>query len=261
MANLVWVAACSHSPYLFDSPDTWEPSRARRKLRQDVPIDSEEVNHAKFERCMAAFGVLREKLAAVKPDVLLVFGDDQYEQFRFTNFPTFAICLGEEFDGTDPRVFINSYYPPQPSGLRCYDLGRAVRRVLEALPMDLRVAVLGSGGLWHTPIWPDAYLDEKVDRTILDAVRAGDARRMAGFFDEVPWQHPLEAPPDMPPFLASAVLGVTGLQGGVGSGSGEIRNWIAAAAVADGTPGTVVDYVPVYASPCGMGFAYWEVNA
>jgi hypothetical protein len=157
--------------------------------------------------------------------------------------------------------FINSYYPPQPSGLRCYDLGRAVRKVIEGLPLDLRVAVLGSGGLWHTPIWPNAYLDETVDQTILEAVRTGDARRMAGFFDEVPWEHPLEAPPDMAPFLASAVLGVTGLQGGVASGSGEIRNWIAAAAVADGTPGTVVDYVPVYASPCGMGFAYWDVLA
>jgi hypothetical protein len=28
--------------------------------------------------------------------------------------------------------------------------------------------------------------------------------------------------------------------------------------VADGTPGTVIDYVPIYSSPCGVGFAYWE---
>src|SRR3989442_1541780 len=30
-----------------------------------------------------------------------------------------------------------------------------------------------------------------------------------------------------------------------------------AAAVADGKPATIVDYVPVYASPIGAGFAYW----
>jgi hypothetical protein len=30
-----------------------------------------------------------------------------------------------------------------------------------------------------------------------------------------------------------------------------------AAAIA-GRPGVVVDYVPVYASPCGMAFAYWD---
>jgi hypothetical protein len=284
---------------------------------------------------MTAFGVLREKLQVARPDVLLVFGDDQYEQFRFTNFPAFAICLAEDLDGTHPRVFsgglmrkgwpeeskdqrvrfkghpelgklltvnlmregfdlslclglpneelgighafthpsfyidpdysipilpffINSYYPPQPSGKRCYELGRAVRRVLEALSLDLRVAVLGSGGLWHTPIWPEAYLNEDVDQRILESVREGDARAMAQTFDAIPWTHPIEAPVDMPPLLASAVLGVTGMQGGVGSGSGEIRNWIAAAGVADGAPGTVVDYVPVYASPGGMGFAYWD---
>ena len=37
--------------------------------------------------------------------------------------------------------------------------------------------------------------------------------------------------------------------------------YVVAAGVADGVKGTVVDYVPVYASPCGMGFAYWEMPA
>jgi hypothetical protein len=45
---------------------------------------------------------------------------------------------------------------------------------------------------------------------------------------------------------------------GLGSGTGEIRNWLIAAAVAGESPATIVDYVPVYASPCGMGFAYWD---
>lgn len=335
MAQVVLVAACSHSPYLFDTPDTWNASRQRRQLRDDVPWDSEEVNQAKHARCMDAFATLRSKLAEAWPDVLLVFGDDQYEQFRFTNFPAYALCLADEFEGTAPRlfsgglmrqgwpgesaehrvrarghpelgkhltiglmqrgfdvsfcldlpdkehglghafthpsyyidpdytvpilpVFINCYYPPQPTGRRCYDFGRAVRQTIEDSPLNLRVAVLGSGGLWHTPLWPNAYLDEAYDQAILDAVRAGDARRMADVLDGQHWEHPLTAPPNLPPLLAEMVLGVTGMSGGVGSGSGEVRNWIAAAAVADGTRGTVVDYVPVYASPCGMGFAYWD---
>jgi hypothetical protein len=337
MAKVSLVVACSHSPYLFDSPDTWAPSRQRRRLSEAVPCDSEEENQAKFERCTSAFATLREKIAAAKPDVLLVFGDDQYEQFRFSNFPAFALCLADSFSGTDPAVFssglmrkgwpeesqqyrvsmrghpelgkqllvgllnggfdialcldlpdkergighafthpsykidpgysipilpffINCYYPPQPSGRRCYDLGRAVRRVIDEIPLDLTVAIVGSGGLWHTPLWPDAYLDEGFDQAVLDAVRAGDAARMAAFFDQVPWQHPLTAPANVPTHLAEMVLGVTGMQGGVSSGSGETRNWIAAAAAADGIPGVVVDYVPVYASPCGMGFAYWDTG-
>jgi aromatic ring-opening dioxygenase catalytic subunit (LigB family) len=337
MAEVVLVAACSHSPYLFDSPDTWEASRARRKLRADVPIDSPAENQAKHDRCLAAFATLRQQLQAARPDVLLVFGDDQYEQFNFHNFPAFAVCLGEQFEATAPPVFsgglmrkgwpeesadqrvqvkghpelgkqlmlglieegfdlafctdlpdpehglghafthpsfyidpayelpivpffVNCYYPPQPTGRRCVALGRAVRRVIEEMPGDLRVAVLGSGGLWHTPLWPEAYLNEDFDQSILAAVQAGDAEGMAAYFDQVPWDHPLTAPPNLPEHLAKMVLGVTGMPGGVSSGSGETRNWIAAAAVADGIPGTVVDYVPVYASPCGMGFAYWATQ-
>jgi hypothetical protein len=45
--------------------------------------------------------------------------------------------------------------------------------------------------------------------------------------------------------------------GGPQGGTREIANWIAAAAAA-GKPATVVDYVPVYASPIGCGFAYWD---
>ena len=49
--------------------------------------------------------------------------------------------------------------------------------------------------------------------------------------------------------------------GGPQGGTRETCNWIAAAAVADGRPATLVDYVPVYASPIGAGFAYWPAIA
>lgn len=55
------------------------------------------------------------------------------------------------------------------------------------------------------------------------------------------------------------MMGWTGMTGGPGSGTGETRNWLIAAAVVDGMAPTFLDYVPVYASPCGMGFAYWDL--
>ncbi len=57
--------------------------------------------------------------------------------------------------------------------------------------------------------------------------------------------------------------GVTGLPGAPGpqNGTREICNWIAAAGVAEGHAATVVDYVPVYVSPLGAGFAYWVQEA
>jgi protocatechuate 4,5-dioxygenase beta chain len=39
-------------------------------------------------------------------------------------------------------------YPP-PTGRRCYALGQAIRRAVESYPDDLRVAVLGTGGMSH----------------------------------------------------------------------------------------------------------------
>ncbi|MGH7831100.1 MAG: hypothetical protein ACREP8_13090 [Candidatus Binatia bacterium] len=164
------------------------------------------------------------------------------------------IYLTPRYDIPIVPIFVNCYFSPQPTAKRCYELGKAVRAVIEESPLDLKVAVLGSGGLWHTPAAPDAYINEEFDGIMLEAVKAGDARRMADYFDSVrPY-----------PFDSEAFRrknGGTGMVGGIGSGTGETRNWIAAAAVADGAPGVVVDYVPVYASPCGMGFAYWHPHA
>ena len=39
-------------------------------------------------------------------------------------------------------------YPP-PTGLRCYKLGKAIRRALDAYDEDLSVAIFGTGGMSH----------------------------------------------------------------------------------------------------------------
>lgn len=151
-------------------------------------------------------------------------------------------------------VLTNCYFAPQITGKRSYQIGRALREAIEAYPRDLRVAVIGSGGLWHTPGRKDAYLDEDFDRKELEFLQRGDAEGMAAFFDEyrVPEGDPSQAVP--PKGKSSTGLPVLG---GPQGGTREIANWIAAAAVA-GKPGTLVDYVPVYASPIGCGFAYWD---
>ncbi len=78
---------------------------------------------------------------------------------------------------------------------------------------------------------------------------------MAEYFDSREWPYPSATPE-----AAEKLLGGTGMSAGLGSGVGETRNWLIASAVADGVSGSVVDYVPVYASPCGMAFAHWDMN-
>jgi Catalytic LigB subunit of aromatic ring-opening dioxygenase len=336
MARVCTVIAASHSPFLFTPSEQWEPGRATRLARgglsPDTTVDSVAENAVKEARIKAAFGKLRERLDAAKPDVLLIFGDDQLEQFNFKNFPALSLFTGSSYagykisrwvglpvgpkrperektpdnwvtvqshpefshalmrelivDGFDlaftndlpdpdegmghafmrpsyyldpeykiPSVpfFVNCYYGPQPTAKRCYQLGRAVRAAIERIPLDLNVAVIGSGGLWHLPNYPNSWLDETFDANILAGIKAGDARKTAEYFDSV-------VPPYDPANKASVNLasGGTGMVLGYGGGTGETRNWIVASAVADGKPGTVVDYIPVYASPIGAGFAYWD---
>jgi hypothetical protein len=317
VAALAGVFGMAHSPFCYMPPERWNEVRAGRTLRADVPADDAEANRHKARRIQAALAALRTRVAAARPDVIAVFGDDQLECFDFCNFPAFAVYVGEAFEGAlasgervrvpghpelgaalvsglmqrgfDPAfsmdmpkpergighaflrpvesltdlatpvvpVFINCYYAPQPTGERCYRLGRAVREIIDAHPRPLRVAVVGSGGLWHTPRAAGAYLDEAFDRAMLGLAAAGDARGMARHFDAyaVPPGDASQAPGPWGP-------GATGMPdpGGPRGGTREVCNWIAAAAVAEPGRATVVDYVPVYASPVGAAFAHWPAE-
>jgi len=333
MAEVVLVEAMSHSPFLYTDPHLWNDIRSKRPTSESNPWLTEDENIEMYERCQTAFGVLKKKLEDAKPDVILVFGDDQIEQFDFSNFPGFAIFVGDEYEGyrTFPRqgmvpgargdwtektpetwvkvkarpdlakelavnlvkrefdlsfmidvpnqqhgvghafmrpmhylvpdyhipvlpFYVNCFYGPQPTANRCYKLGRAVREIIDDSPLDLRVAVIGSGGLWHTPGNPQAWLNEEFDAESLAHVRAGDAKGFADHFDA----YGAEKPDNYGPDTIKWIDGATDMYNGIGSGTGETRNWVVASAVVDGVPGTVVDYVPVYSSPCAMGFAYWE---
>ena len=343
MAKVVGVFETAHTPFCYMPPQVWPTIRAARAHRADVPVDDEAASKQKYDRIQKAFAVLREQLAAVRPDAIIIFGDDQMECFDFTNFPAFAVYVGEEFEGhtsspaalvfdafdsvgmkrpegfempqsnggpppkarlkahpalgvalltgvmkrgfdpafcmempkpeeglghafmrpaetiTDMKtpivpILLNCYFAPQISGMRSYQLGRAVRAAIDEMPGDLRVAVIGSGGLWHTPGRKNAYLDEEFDLTILRYLEAGDARKAAEYFDAY-------SPPadDVSQQMGPRGGASTGMPSSAGpqGGTREISNWIAAGAVADGTPAKVADYVPVYASPIGCGFAYW----
>ncbi len=46
-------------------------------------------------------------------------------------------------------VTINSVQHPLPSAARCWKLGQAIGRAVESFPKDLKVVVLGTGGLSH----------------------------------------------------------------------------------------------------------------
>ncbi|PID48283.1 MAG: protocatechuate 3,4-dioxygenase [Proteobacteria bacterium] len=46
-------------------------------------------------------------------------------------------------------LYVGVIQYPQPSGNRCYKLGQALRKAIDSFPEDIKVAVLGTGGLSH----------------------------------------------------------------------------------------------------------------
>jgi len=61
-------------------------------------------------------------------------------------------------------------YPP-PTGNRCYNLGKAIRRAVDSYPEDLKVVVFGTGGMSHQLQGPRAGLiNREFDETFLDSL-------------------------------------------------------------------------------------------
>ncbi len=61
-------------------------------------------------------------------------------------------------------------YPP-PTGKRCYNLGKAIRKAVESYPEDLRVVIFGTGGMSHQISGPRAGLiNSEFDKAFLDAL-------------------------------------------------------------------------------------------
>jgi len=110
MAEIVIGIGTSHSPQLSIRAKDWakllgdkdktDPRLDYQALLQKAkPGLDKELTEDKFrerdEACLAGIKVLGDALNAAKPDVVVVFGDDQQEQFHDDNMPMFAIYHGK----------------------------------------------------------------------------------------------------------------------------------------------------------------------
>jgi protocatechuate 4,5-dioxygenase beta chain len=76
-------------------------------------------------------------------------------------------------------LVVNVLQHPLPTPRRCYKLGQAIRRAVESYPEDLKVAMVGTGGLSHQMIGERAgFNDEAWDREFLDLI-GSDPERLA----------------------------------------------------------------------------------
>jgi gallate dioxygenase len=77
----------------------------------------------------------------------------------------------EGWPGTIIPIEVNVVQYPLPTPMRCFKLGQALRRAVEAYPEDLTVAVIGTGGLSHQIHGERAgYNDTEWDMRFIDLI-------------------------------------------------------------------------------------------
>jgi len=74
---------------------------------------------------------------------------------------------------------VNVIQHPLPSGRRCYRLGQAIRRAVESYPGNLKVVVMGTGGMSHQLQGRRfGHMNERFDQMFLDRLEK-DPERLA----------------------------------------------------------------------------------
>ena len=289
----------SHAPQLMLPPDQWHLLNTRSwdplPERADLQSVTLEQKRAQWDACMAAIGRLRETLAELKPDTLVLVGDDQRENFIDDGMPAFAIYFGEEAEASVSLRYLNQSYEDNRT---CYQVDAEMGRYLVEGLMDdgfdpaYCLKLRYKGGLGHAFARPLKFLLPEANAAILPVmvntyhppvpspkrcVRFGQAlaKLIAGFPAERRvvlaasggLSH-TKIVEDLDNALLQALdshdldyLGAMSPDDLV-QGTSEIRNWIVVAAAAGERRFELVHHVPLYRTTngvgCAMGFATWR---
>lgn len=120
MANLVGAIGTSHSPMLLTDPELWRQRAAQDPDNPELFDNAgkhvsfaelsaavggrfadqltDEVWQQRYQLCESSMDRLAADLAELRPDVLVVIGDDQSEVFDATIQPSMAVFWGESWE-------------------------------------------------------------------------------------------------------------------------------------------------------------------
>jgi hypothetical protein len=245
---------------------------------------------------MSAIEELRAKLESLRPDVLIVVGDDQHENLVDDNMPPFTIFMGGEAEAsvsmrylkqakTENRTkyridakmaealvtgLMDHGFDPSYSKATRYDggLGHAFARVLRFLVPKADCRVIPIMVNTYYPPAPSAKRCLQFGQTLASLIRdyPGNDRVVIAASGGLSHTKIDEALDEK--FLAALKSNDTAYMSAMPSaifreGTSEILNWIVIQGAAD-RPGKLIDYTPLYRTKtgvgCAMGFAYWELH-
>jgi 3-O-methylgallate 3,4-dioxygenase len=300
MSNLVGCVAMSHAPQLLLDPGKWHLLQTRQSEnlpdKPGLENETDEVKWTKWRRCMSAIEGLRQRIDALRPDVLIVVGDDQHENLVDDNMPPFTIYMGEqaeasvslrylnqsrsenrtkyEIDAKMAEALVNGLmdrgFDPSYSKRTRYDggLGHAFARVLKFLLPRADCRVIPVMVNTYYPPAPSARRCLEFGKALASLIRqypSNDRVVIAASgglshtkIDEALDENFLEALQNNDIAYMSAMPSSIFREG-----TSEILNWIVIAGAADRN-GQLIDYLPLYRTRtgvgCAMGFAYWDLS-
>jgi 3-O-methylgallate 3,4-dioxygenase len=300
MSNLVGCVAMSHAPQLMLDPDFWHllQNRQSENLPDKPSLENEthEVKWTKWRACMGAIEQLRGKLEWLRPDVLIVVGDDQHENLVDDNMPPFTIFMGAEAEASISMRYLKQSksenrtkyridakmaealvtglmehgFDPSYSKTTRYDggLGHAFARVLKFLTPKADCRVIPVMVNTYYPPAPSAKRCLQFGQTLASLIREypGNDRIViaaSGGLSHTKIDETLDQK-----FIAALKSNDTAYMSAMPSqifreGTSEILNWIVIQGAAN-RAGNLIEYAPLYRTKtgvgCAMGFAYWELN-
>ena len=92
----ITLARYERVPEHMKNPANW-PEAMRVEYGEDEGVASAALHR---ERLVKSFRVVNDEIRAFNPDFVVIFGDDQYENFRETIIPPFCILAYEDSEST-----------------------------------------------------------------------------------------------------------------------------------------------------------------
>ena len=178
MAEILGLGV-SHGPIILTPPEVWHQGRKRinsrvpnyekpaqllEELGQDNGFSQDQADH---KRIVESFKVMHDRLHQWNPDVVMVIGDDQVENFLEDNLPPFCLYTGSEAEGYPfhraARTNLWNADPETKFTFSCpKDFSRDMRNFLIRDGFDMASSSALKGwewGLAHAIINPLVFLD------------------------------------------------------------------------------------------------------
>ncbi len=310
MAKVVLGIGTSHSPQLSVPGQQWQLMREKdetdprldypgllAKANQVYPNLASELTEEKFEQryaaCQRGIKALGKIVSETPLDAIVIFGDDQHEQFGDENMPAVAIYHGEtctvkrkqrpntaSWMAVEASNWENKYpeYPAQPD-LAWHLIETLTDEEFEITRCSTLRENIGIGhafsflyrrimvNTYYPPNQPTPRRCYALGQAVRRSIQSwGNGERVAvmasGGLSHVILDEELDR------FVLDGLLEQDAdklaaiprqkLRGG----TSEILNWVAVAGATEHLTPNLIDYVPTYRSPaatgCGMTFAHWN---